>query len=116
MIYSYRYGHLDNAKDFDYCSFDLDAATKVTSVHKCDSASLSAMLVPVSGDALSCTVMLAGMRAGMEGRWAARLDTDLETREVQLVMQVCDGDKRRGDRRSGAGVGGRIRRCCYCYR
>jgi hypothetical protein len=86
--YWFRYGHLDNTKDFDYCIFDLDPATHATTLHKCSDSEMKAMLVPVSGDGLACTVLLAGMDATMEGKWAARLDTDLETKEVELAMQT----------------------------
>ena len=45
------------------------------------------MVEVVQGDGSSCTIMLVGMTEAMEGKWASRLDTDLERREVELVMQ-----------------------------
>ena len=85
--YWFRYGHLDNSNEFDYCSFELDPATNIMSLRKCDSEELKAMLVPVQDDSgFSCSVMLVGMEESMEGKWASRLDTDLELKEVELVM------------------------------
>ena len=85
--YWFRYGHLGNSNEFDYCSFELDPATKIMSLRKCDSEELKAMLVPVQDDTeFSCSVMLVGMDVSMEGKWASRLDTDLELKEVELVM------------------------------
>ena len=85
--YWFRYGHLGNPNEFDYCSFELDPATNQMSLRKCDSEELKAMLVPVQDDSgFSCSVMLVGMDESMEGKWASRLDTDLEPKEVELVM------------------------------
>ena len=85
--YWFRYGHLGNPNEFDYCSFELDPDTNIMSLRKCDSDELKAMLVPVQDDSgFTCSVMLVGMDASMEGKWASRLDTDLEPKEVELVM------------------------------
>ena len=85
--YWFRYGHLANSNEFDYCSFELDPATNIMSLRKCDSEELKAMLVPIQDDSdFSCSVMLIGMNENMEGKWASRLDTDLELKEVELVM------------------------------
>jgi len=85
--YWFRYGHLGNPNEFDYCSFELDPDTNIMSLRKCDSEELKAMLVPVQDDSgFSCSVMLVGMDESMEGKWASRLDTDLDPKEVELVM------------------------------
>jgi len=86
--YWFRYGHLGNAREFDYCSFQLNEDTGIPSLRRCDSQDLQAMLIPVAGSPLSCSVMLLGMNPDMEGKWAVRLDTDLEAREVELTMAV----------------------------
>ena len=49
------------------------------------------MVAVVQGDGGSCTVRLEGMEESMEGKWAARLDTDLVAQEVELLMQVREG-------------------------
>ena len=85
--YWFRYGHLGNPDEYEYCSFQLDETSKVMSLRKCDSEELKALLMPVQDDSgFSCTVMLVGMDEGMEGKWAARTDTDMHEKEVELVM------------------------------
>ena len=87
--YWFRYGHLGNPDEYEYCSFQLDETSNVMSLRKCDSEELKALLVPVQDDSgFSCTVMLVGMDEGMEGKWAARTDTDMHEKEVELVIRV----------------------------
>ena len=50
------------------------------------------MVSVVQGDGGSCAVRLEGMEESMEGKWAARLDTDLAAKEVELLMQVREGE------------------------
>merc|ERR1719158_1605373 len=54
--YWFRYGHLGNAREFDYCSFQLNQDTGIPSLTRCDSEELQAMMIPVAGSVLSCSV------------------------------------------------------------
>ena len=49
---------------------------------------MQAMITPLSDDPFSCKVMLVNMSSDMEGKWAARLDTDMANKEVQLIMEA----------------------------
>jgi len=88
--YWFRYDHAkaDGKHDYDYCSFDFDKDTNTTEIHKCDNPELKAMITPLSDDLLSCKILLTNMSSEMEGRWAARLDTDMEMKEIQLIMET----------------------------
>jgi len=85
----FRYDHAKASANnkYDFCSFDFDEETNTTKLHKCDSAELKAMITPVSDDPLYCKIMLVNMSSEMEGKWAARLSTDMENKEIQLVME-----------------------------
>jgi len=88
--YWFRYDHAkaDGKHDYDYCNFDFDEDTKTTEIHKCDNPELKAMITPLSDDPLSCKILLTNMSSEMEGRWAARLDSDMEKKEIQLIMEA----------------------------
>jgi hypothetical protein len=86
----FRYDHAkaDSKDDFDYCSFDLDEDTNTSSLHKCNNKELKTMLIPLSDDPYSCKIMFVNMSSDMEGKWAARLDTEMDEKEIQLVMEA----------------------------
>jgi len=88
--YWFRYDHAkaDGKHDYDYCNFDFDEDTNTTEIHKCDNPELKAMITPLSDDPLSCKIFLTNMSSEMEGRWAARLDSDMEKKEIQLIMEA----------------------------
>ena len=46
------------------------------------------MLIPLSDDPYSCKIMFVNMSSDMEGKWAARLDTEMDEKEIQLVMEA----------------------------
>lgn len=85
----FRYDHAkaEAKNDFDTCSFDFDEDTNTSSLHKCDDPELKAMITPLQDDPYSCKIMLVNMSSDMEGKWAARLDTDISNKEIQLIMQ-----------------------------
>jgi len=86
----FRYDHAkaDAKHDYDTCSFDFDEDTNTSSLHKCDNPEMKAMITPLSDDPNSCKVMLVNMSSDMEGKWAARLDTDMVNKEIQLIMEA----------------------------
>jgi len=86
----FRYDHAkaEAKHDFDTCSFDFDEDTNTSSLHKCDNPELKAMITPLSDDPYSCKIMLVNMSSDMEGKWAARLDTDLVNKEMQLIIEA----------------------------
>lgn len=83
--YDHAKAHANNK--YDYCSFDFDEETNTTNLHKCDSAELKAMITPISDDPLYCKIMLVNFSSEMEGKWAARLTTDMVNKEIQLIME-----------------------------
>eukprot|EP00090_Calanus_glacialis_P018030 TRINITY_DN2795_c0_g1_i5.p1 TRINITY_DN2795_c0_g1~~TRINITY_DN2795_c0_g1_i5.p1 ORF type:complete len:474 (-),score=105.90 TRINITY_DN2795_c0_g1_i5:156-1577(-) len=85
----FRYDHAkaEGKHDYDTCSFDFKEETNTSSLHKCDNPKLKAMITPLSDDPYSCKIMLVNMNSDMEGKWAARLDTDKDNKEIQLIME-----------------------------
>eukprot|EP00092_Neocalanus_flemingeri_P010127 GFUD01010912.1.p1 GENE.GFUD01010912.1~~GFUD01010912.1.p1 ORF type:complete len:480 (+),score=137.07 GFUD01010912.1:153-1592(+) len=85
----FRYDHAkaDADNKIESCSFDFDEDTNTTSLHRCNAKELKSMITPLSDDPLYCKIMLVNMTGDMEGKWAARLDTEKDEEEIQLIME-----------------------------
>jgi len=76
----------EHHKDYQYCSFDLDADTGVAEKHKCQPTNTSDIMKYTGNNTNECTITIHNVTEEYDCSWAGRLDEDLTNSYINITI------------------------------